>query len=647
MCGIAGFLRSCVPDGDEGTLAHMGDAIRHRGPDAGGTYLDEYVGLAHRRLSIIDLSTDGNQPMRSPDGRFVIAFNGEVYNFPALRLELERKGRVFRSRTDTEVVLAMFESEGIACLDRLNGMFAFAVWDRRERTLFLVRDRIGKKPLYYYLGGSDRLAFASEIKSILTLPGIPREIEPTSIVDYLKYLYIHEPKTIYKNIFKLPPAHYLEVREGTEPRICEYWDVDFSRKTAYFREEDAVDDLLELLKDSTRARMIADVPLGAFLSGGIDSSAVVALMSRCTSKPVRTCTIGFEDREHDEAPYAREIAAAFRTDHREHVIREDLAKTILLLPKYFDEPFADSSAVPTYHVSRLARNTVTVALAGDGADESFGGYEKYIIELREDLARRYVPGGLLRFANRCCRDLPGSIMRKARTLTGSALADPGRAYYATNTFIRDDDLHLLLSDRIRSCCAGYDPAWHTLRFWDRVRDADHVTRMLYTDLKSYLPGDILVKVDRMSMAHSLEVRAPFLDYRVIEFAASLPSRWKIRGKSKKHVLKGAFRKILPGGTLRRKKHGFTVPLDRWFRQELRTITEESLLRNGYIGEYFSESRLAGIWQEHQSGRKNHGTLLWSLLNFALWHDAYIGAGNGEGLAVGSPRAVTAGQIADV
>jgi asparagine synthase (glutamine-hydrolysing) len=623
MCGIAGFMRSCSPGADNRVLKRMGEVILHRGPDAGGEYLDETIGMAHRRLSIIDLSPLGNQPMFSYDDRLVIVFNGEIYNFLELRAELEQSGVSFRSQTDTEVILALYQRHGVACLNKLNGMFAFALWDKAEQTLLLARDRIGKKPLYYYHGGGDRLAFASELKSLLQIPGIERTVEPTALCDYLKYLYIPAPRTIYQNVFKLPPAHYLILQPGAEPKITEYWDVDFSTRTPLSREQ-AEGSLLELLQDSTACRMIADVPLGAFLSGGVDSSAVVALMSRVSREPVKTCSIGFSDKKHDETPYAREVASLFNTEHSEYFVQENLAQTVALLPKFFDEPFADSSAVPTFHVSRLARQAVTVALAGDGGDESFAGYGKYSVELTEDLVRRSVPRPLLSMVQAAARMSGHALARKALSLSSSALMDPARAFYRTNSFIEDDALDKLLSDKFKRACSGYDAGKHTTRYWDKVRGADHVTSMLYTDLKTYLPGDILVKVDRMSMAHSLEVRAPFLDYRVIEFAATLPSNWKISGRDKKIILRDTFSRLLPKSVLNRPKQGFTVPLAAWFRSELKPLAEENLLRQPALAEYLNRDEVQRIWQEHQSSRSDHGTLLWSLLMLALWHREYVG-----------------------
>ncbi len=621
MCGIAGFVRTIAPLADQKVLERMGAAIIHRGPDAGGQYFDDYVGLAHRRLSIIDLSPLGNQPMFSSDGRLVIVFNGEIYNFQSLRNDLKRSGYVFRTKTDTEVILALYERHGTDCLQWLNGMFAFALWDTERKTLFLARDRIGKKPLYYYHRGGDRLAFASEIKALLELPGMCRDVEPTALADYLKYLYVPAPKTIYKSISKLLPGHFLVLPMGGEPEIREYWDVDFSAHTDLGYEE-AEEALLELVRDSTACRMIADVPLGAFLSGGVDSSAIVALMAGVSRGSVRTCTIGFDDKAHDESAYASQVAGQFATEHSEYVVRESLAGTVALLPKFLDEPFADSSAVPTYHVSRLARQAVTVALAGDGGDESFGGYDKYSIELKEDWVRRNIPGSALATLNRCFQGWSHPVARKARSLTGSALLDPARAFYRTNTFVEDELLVDLLADPVRKACSGYDPALHTTRHWERMKGADHVSCMLYTDLKTYLPDDILVKVDRMSMAHALEVRAPFLDYRIIELAASLPSQWKISGKGKKLILRSTFARFLPRQILDRVKHGFTVPLAAWFRNELREMAAEALIGNSSLDEYLAPAAVERIWRQHQENSADHGTLLWSLLMFALWQREY-------------------------
>jgi asparagine synthase (glutamine-hydrolysing) len=621
MCGIAGFTRSASPEGDTELLSRMGRAIAHRGPDAHGEYLGDHIGLAHRRLAIVDLSADGVQPMHSACGRYVIVFNGEIYNFQELREKYAAEGYVFRSRTDTEVILAAYSFYGEACLKQLHGMFAFALWDNYRKTLFLVRDRIGKKPLYWWHGGEDRLAFASELKSLLLLPQIRLELDPTAIVDYLNYLYVPAPKTIYSNIYKLLPGHSLTLRIGEAPVTKEYWDVDFSVNDGLDFAA-ATEHLLNLIRQQTTLRMFADVPLGAFLSGGVDSSGIVALMAQNSTEPVRTCTIGFADKTIDETPYAREVAERYGTLHHEYKVKENLIETIKVLPRYFDEPFADSSALPTYHVSRLARQAVTVALAGDGGDESFGGYQKYVTELIEHKVRRSTPRFLLRIIQSLTAESTSGVRRKIGSLSTAALVDPGFGYYRTNTFITDRQLSQLLAPQLASYCRDYDPSDYTRQYWDKQQGADHVTRMLYTDIKTYLPGDILVKVDRTSMAHALEVRAPLLDHSVVEFAATLPSRWKLEGKQKKIILRQAFSSLLPSDFLARRKQGFIVPLASWFRNELQPLTREMLLENEALDPYFNRSTIAQLHQQHSQQREDHGTLLWTLLSFALWQREY-------------------------
>jgi asparagine synthase (glutamine-hydrolysing) len=623
MCGIAGFTRTACPTGDKQLLYAMGLRMAHRGPDAHGEYLDDHVGLAHRRLSIIDLSADGTQPMASPCGSYRIVFNGEIYNFQQLRQQYADAGVQFRTRTDTEVILAAYALYGKECLHQLHGMFAFAIWNTQEKTLFLARDRIGKKPLYWWWGGGDRMAFASELKCLFELPGFQPEIEPTAVVDYLKYLYIPAQKTIYRNVHKLLPGHTLSLRIGAEPQIEEYWDVDFSVRDG-LDFENATRQLLQMIEEKTRLRMVADVPLGAFLSGGVDSSGIVALMAKHSTEPVRTCTIGFDDRRHDESDYAREVAERFSTNHCEYRVQDNLTDTIELLPRYFDEPFADSSALPTYHVSRLARQAVTVALAGDGGDESFGGYQKYVTELIEGRVRRYVPAFVLKLINRICAPAQQGACKKAASLTAAALTDPSNGYTATNSFITDRQLSQLLSDPIAAACCGYDPAELTKSHWARFPEADHVTRMLYTDIKTYLPGDILVKVDRTSMAHALEVRAPLLDHEIVEYAASLPSRWKILGQQKKIILRKAFATLLPEDFLARRKQGFTVPLESWFRKELKPLFVRAVVENRELEAFFNMQALKRLWEIHQTGRSNFGQLLWTILAFALWHKEYFG-----------------------
>lgn len=622
MCGIAGFTRSAVPDGDIDLLRRMGETIAYRGPDSHGEYVDEWVGMAHRRLSIIDLSADGHQPMHSACGRYSIVYNGEIYNFQLLREQYLGHGYPFKSLTDTEVILAAYASEGAACLDKLHGMFAFAIWDKSEKTLFIARDRIGKKPLYWWHGGGDRIAFASEIKPLLQIPSIMREIDPTAIYDYLKYLYVPAPKTIFKNIFKLMPGHSLTLKDGGDPTISQYWDVQFGADDS-LSIEDATDELLTRIEQQTVARMVADVPLGAFLSGGVDSSGIVALMAQNSSTPVKTCTIGFDDKNHDESEFAQEVADRYQTDHQHFLLKDNLIDTISSLPRYFDEPFADSSALPTYHVSRLARQSVTVALAGDGGDESFGGYQKYSVEQTEDRVRSTVPAFLMRAIQATTAGADAGLLKKANSLSSSALLSPAEGYYRTNTFITDRQANSLFSHKMQSDCRAYDPFEHTRVHWDKLEGADHVSKMLYTDIKTYLPGDILVKVDRTSMAHSLEVRAPLLDHSIVEFAATLPSRWKTTGAQKKILLRKAFSRLLPDDFLARKKQGFTIPISEWFRVDLKPFAFDVLFKSEFMAEIFNLNALDEIWRQHQNHKADHGTLLWSLLSLSLWQKEYL------------------------
>jgi asparagine synthase (glutamine-hydrolysing) len=578
--------------------------------------------LSHRRLSIIDLTDDGIPPMHSSCGRYAIVFNGEIYNFQQLRRQFEEDGSHFTSKTDTEVILAAYARYGKKCLKLLHGMFAFALWDNQEKLLLLARDRIGKKPLYWWHGGEDKLAFASELKCLLQLPDFRRDVDPTAIVDYLKYLYVPAPKTIYQNVYKLLPGHCLTLAVGGTPQIEEYWDVDFSCHDGLDFSA-ATEQLLTLIEQQTAQRMVADVPLGAFLSGGVDSSGIVALMAKQSHDPVRTCTIGFSDKEHDESPYAREVADRYSTEHTEFQVKENFIDTIKLLPRYFDEPFADSSSLPTYHVSRLARQKVTVALAGDGGDESFGGYQKYRTEMIENRVRQSIPRPILRLLKQLSAGADSGVRKKAGSLAASALSNSGAGFYRTNTFITDEQLHDLLADAFGQGCRGYDPADYTLKYWNHLQGADHVSRMLYTDLKTYLPGDILVKVDRTSMAHSLEIRAPLLDHSIIEYAASLPSRWKIEGQQKKVILRKAFSTLLPEDFLARRKQGFTVPLSSWFRGELKPLAEQFLLNNRDLDHFFRADTIKRLWQQHQDRKADHATLLWALLSFALWQKEYL------------------------
>ncbi|MDS1309925.1 asparagine synthase (glutamine-hydrolyzing) [Marinobacter xiaoshiensis] len=627
MCGLAGFLRTASTPGREahqGWLDNMGQAILHRGPDAGSTWLDDAVGLVHRRLSILDLSDAGTQPMVSNSGRYVIAYNGEIYNFQELRDDLISQGHSFRTRTDTEVLLALYEIHGPECLQLLNGMFALAIWDRTARKLFLARDRLGKKPLYFY-EANGQFAFASELKALTPAPFVKTELRHDAIKDFFAYQYVADPKTIYKNVHKLAPGHWLET-DGTHTHQQQYWDVSFGSPSSASLDE-LQDGLYNLIDDAVRLRMVSDVPLGAFLSGGIDSSAVVGLMAGHTSTPVTTCAIGFDSKRFDEVRWAKKVADQFKTDHHEFTVKDNVADSLASIARFFDEPFADPSFVPTYFVSQLARQKVTVALAGDGGDENFAGYSKYYTDQVENRLRGLFPAGIRHNLFPGLARLAGLInsgpTRKAKSLLGTLALDPDEAFFITNSFFRRDVWNDLVTGELKRETQGYDPADITRAHYKNADTDDHLSSILYTDIKTYLPGDILVKVDRMSMANSLETRAPLLDYRVVEYAAQIPAALKLNGKEKKYILKKAFERMLPEDILYRKKMGFSVPLAHWLRHELRPTVEQLLLSsNSGVANFFEPAGIRNLWQRHLAGDDQFTQELWSLLAFELWWQQY-------------------------
>ena len=625
MCGIAGFVRFQHPTGDIDTLKAMGNAIFHRGPDAGGEYIDDGVGLCHRRLAIIDLSPAGVQPMHSVNDRYVIVLNGEIYNFQELREDLIAKGYQFRSRSDTEVLLALYQHEGEALVEKINGMFAFALWDKQEQVLFIARDRLGKKPLYFYQH-EGHFIFGSELKAILPLPMVKRDLRPDAIYDFFTYQYVPDPKTIFTHIHKLEPAHTLTITRN-DIRKRQYWDVSF--KNQQQRDADAIaDDLLGIINHCVKSRMVSDVPLGAFLSGGVDSSGVVGLMAQNSDKPVTTCSIGFDSEKFDEVKYAAEIARQFKTDHHEFTVKENVEDNLEKIAAFFDEPFADPSLVPTFFVSQLARQQVTMALAGDGGDESFAGYSKYAVDAVENRLRNLFPAFLRRSL------FPGlaklfskshaTVARKATTLLTTLSHDPGYGFFMTNSFFSDELWRRVVRDDFSRTLGSYHPSSLSLQYYNNAPANDHLSRILYTDIKTYLPGDILVKADRMSMANSLEVRAPLLDYTLVEYAASIPSALKLNGNDKKFILKKAFSKLLSHDTLYRKKMGFSVPLAEWLRQTLRTKAEKLLFTSQHgLPDYFKMDQVRAIWNDHQQGKRDYSSELWSMLMFQLWYDRYV------------------------
>lgn len=628
MCGIAGIYHfKDSQEVNEDLLTRMTDVIQHRGPDAGGIYTNGVIGLGHRRLSIIDLSEAGRQPMFSADRQLAIVFNGEIYNFLDYRDDLEKRGHKFHSRTDTEVIIYLYREYGEQCVNYLRGMFAFAIWDEEKQQVYLARDRIGQKPLYYYCDGR-RLVFGSELKCLLEDPTIPKEIDPEALHDYLMYLYVPSPKTIYKNIYKLPPAHYMVCsRNGI--RLQSYWDLSFAQVEEDKDEDYFCERLIDELQEAVNIRLMSDVPLGAFLSGGIDSSGIVAMMAKSASSPAVTTSIGFVEKRFNETEFARIVSQQYQTDHFERVVKTDALSVLDDIVWHFDEPFADSSAVPTYYVSKLSREKVTVALAGDAGDENFAGYEKYPIDVMENAMRAAIPAVLKRWLIEPAAKiypkwdwLPRYL--RAKFFLTNLTCSHSQGYFRTNTFLTQGEQEALFSSDFKQSLKGYDPFFVTEQFYNRADTVDPLSKVQYVDIKSFLPGDILVKVDRMSMANSLEVRAPMLDHVFMEFVATIPSRLKLHEREKKYILKKALAPYLPSDILYRKKQGFEVPLDRWFRTDLKGLAQETLLSpNSLKRGFFEPQYVQTIWRQHQSGQRNFGTNLWTLLMFELWHRRFI------------------------
>ncbi len=616
MCGLAGIVSSRHVD--ERALLAMRDAQLHRGPDEAGLYLGKGVGLGHRRLSIIDLA-HGQQPMVDDVAGLALVYNGELYNFPSLKAELEARGVVFRSRCDTEVLLRAWQQWGEACLARLVGMFAFAVWDMRRQRICLVRDQLGIKPLYYGFTRAGDLVFASELKGLLAHPGVERRLDPQALEDYLALGYVPDPKSIYRGIFKLPPGHWLSWSIGEpEPVPRQYWDVPF-KVAADMTADEAAAQLHDLLDDAVAGQMMADVPLGAFLSGGVDSSAVVASMSRASRQPVRTCSIGFDHAGFDETAYARRVARHLRTQHFEQRVSADDYDLLDTLAAVYDEPFSDSSALPTYRVCGLARTQVTVALSGDGGDENFAGYRRYRLHAWESGLRAHLPLAL----RRPLFGVLGSLYPKAdwaprplraKTTLQALAHDDVEAYFdavsTTSAALRQQ----LYSAGFKRELQGYN-ALAVFRAHAKRAPTDHPLLLAqYLDFKTWLPGDILTKVDRASMAHSLEVRVPLLDHRLVEWASSLPPGLKLRGRTGKYILKKTLEPDLPHDVLYRSKMGFNVPLAAWLRGPLAQRARDALLAGAIAGcGYFEPATLDRLVREHQAGRRDHSATLWSLL----------------------------------
>ncbi|HCJ51812.1 MAG TPA: asparagine synthetase B [Gallionella sp.] len=620
MCGIAGiFDTQTTCEIDQALLARMNQTQHHRGPDETGLHAEPGVGLAHKRLSIIDLSS-GQQPLFNEDGSIAVVFNGEIYNFIALMTELKNLGHIFHTHSDTEVIVHAWEQWGEACVSRFRGMFAFALHDRKQQILFLARDRMGVKPLFYALLDDGSLIFGSELKVLTAHPNLKRDIDPCAVEEYFAFGYVPEPRTIYRQALKLSPAHTLTIRRGAAwPQPKQYWDVTFDGSNP-ISAENAQQELLERLRDSIKIRLMSEVPLGAFLSGGVDSSAVVAIMAEQMAEPVNTCSIGFNDPAFNESDFATQVARRYQTHHSLDIVDTDDFGLIDTLAALYDEPYADSSAIPTYRVCQLAKKRVTVALSGDGGDETFAGYRRYRWHMHEENVRNLLPLSL----RRPLFGLLGRIYPKAdwapklfrAKTTFQALArNSVEAYFHSVSFVSDELRERMFSASFKRQLQGYQ-AIEVMRRHAKNAPEHPLSAIQYIDYKTYLVGDINTKVDRASMAHSLEVREPLMDHTLIEWAASLPPELKLHGNEGKYVFKKAMEPYLPDEVLYRPKMGFSVPLANWLRGPLREKARTALLgaqmRDSGL---FDMDFLAEMLAQHRSGLRDYSTPIWTLMMF--------------------------------
>lgn len=632
MCGIYGVVAR-TPDSsmDRTPLQAMSDVLRHRGPDDAGCYVAEQIALGVRRLSVIDLLT-GRQPVTNEDQTMWLVCNGEIYNYRELRGRLEKKGHAFASESDTEVVIHAFEEYGDRCVEHFNGMFVFAVWNAHRRCLTIARDRLGIKPLYYW-SNDDLLVFGSELKAVIAHPDVPRSIDLIALDQFLSLEYIAAPRTIFQGIHKLPPGHRLVFNE-TGLRVERYWDLTLRE----IPDDDVTcaEMLTDLIRDAVRLRLVSDVPLGALLSGGIDSSTVLAFMAESSSTPVRTFSIGFDDQTYNELPYARTVAARFGADHREEVLRPDIASLAERVVWHLDEPFADFSVFPTYLVSRLASESVKVVLSGDGGDEVFAGYDTYVAQ-SIDRYYRWLPASLRQSALPALMDrVPPQppkkgLVNKAKRFVEGAALPASLQHTRWMLFVSEDDKTRLYRRELRASLNGCAAASFLEGFFEQAAALDALAQQQYVDVKTYLVDDILTKVDRMSMAASVEARVPLLDHRIVEFALSLPPHSKLRRGRTKVILQQAMRGRLPKEVLNRPKQGFSIPLKHWLRGELRPmmtdlLSADCVRRRGY----FEPQTVDGWVSEHLEGRANHSHRLWALMVFELWHRHVLDPGRAAG-----------------
>ncbi len=629
MCGIAGFIdlwdRRPIRSDERGEiLERMCEVIRYRGPDDSGSYLKDGIALGMRRLAIIDL-TSGNQPISGEDGSATIVFNGEIYNFRELQPQLEARGHRFRTKSDTEAIVHAYEQYGTACVDHLRGMFAFALWDDRARRLMIARDRAGEKPLYYTLTRSGTFVFGSELKSLLQHPAVNCETSADSLDAYFSLGYVPDPLSIFKDIKKLPPGHLLTFSNG-RIEIRQYWDFSYEANGYHRREEDYLEEFRSLLDEAVKIRLVSDVPLGAFLSGGVDSSSVVAFMANHMDQPVKTFSIGFLEDSYNELKYARLTAKKYGTEHHEFFVTPEICDVVDELAWHFDEPFADSSAIPTYMVSKLARDHVTVVLSGDGGDELFAGYTRYVTERKRRkyaLLPRLFRQGLM---DPLSRTLPHGAW--GRNFLHNVALDPIDRYFDNVSIFTGLNKSSLYTSDFYQMLGPHDRAAESFQeYSNRVGTNALLDALLYIDSKTYLPGDILTKVDRMSMAVSLEARVPLLDHKLIDFVTRIPARMKMTGVEQKHLFKRAVADIVPEEVLSRPKQGFGVPIQQWINQQLRgrirdTLTDSRFRQRGIVSPGYTDVLL----DEHERGRRDHSMALWSLLMLELWHQVFVDDG---------------------
>jgi asparagine synthase (glutamine-hydrolysing) len=625
LCGLVGifdFQGRASLDCD--LVVRMGDRLRHRGPDGDGYLIEPGIALGHRRLAIID-PAGGKQPIYNEDGSIAVVFNGCIYNFRDLKTKLQAAGHVFKTNCDTEVIVHAWEEWGVDCVTHFRGMFAFALWDAGAESLFLARDRLGKKPLYYAELPTGRIIFGSELKALLVDPEISREIDPYAVDDFFAYGYIPDPRTIYRSVAKLPPAHVLLAQRGSHPRLSRYWDLAFVPRRR--SEAEACEELIEHLNDAVLARLVSDVPLGAFLSGGVDSSAIVASMSLLSSEPVSCFSVEFGVRGFDETVYARDVARQF--DARHFVDKVDPADLQSLddLISMYDEPFGDSSALPTSRVCAAARRHVTVALSGDGGDEQFAGYRRYKWHVGEERVRRLLPDALRERLFATLAGLYPALGWAPRPLrakhTFEELAQsPADAFFHSIAVTSDPMRRRLFSERFARDLQGHDAKSLIRRHMAMANTDDPLAQALYTDMTTWLPGDILTKVDRASMANALEVRAPFLDHQFVEWAATLPAGFKLHAGTSKYILKRALQPLLPSEILYRPKQGFSMPLCQWFRGPLRARLRRAI-RSPVLQDmgYFNGGELERLVDDHEQGRQDHSAILWLVLVFETFLSA--------------------------